>query len=148
LTISDITIREFEERDLEAVVRIEELSFPLPLPKIALLVLFETCYFYVAVVNEEIVGYIVLGYMGDESLHCFHIAVDPSYKRQGVASSLLRNGMARNPCRYYTTEVRKSNLEGRRFWESQGFKESPPDHKELNNRNESLILVRTLRNDS
>ena len=93
MTDSDIRIKEFMASDLEAVSIIEKASFPLPLSKLALVFLSETCFFYVATVKEAVVGYIILGYEDEETLHCFHIAVDPKYKRRGIASSLLKKGI-------------------------------------------------------
>ena len=132
----NLGIRELNERDLEAVLRIEVASFSLPLSKLALVFLSETCLFYVATIKDEVAGYIVLGYGDANILHCFRIAVDPMHKRRGIASRLLKKGIEENPCQCYTTEIRKSNFEGMRFWKSQGFREIPED------RRESLILVK------
>ncbi len=142
MTISDLRIREFEMGDLEAVAKIEAVSFLFPLSELALVFLSETCLFYVATTSEEVVGYIVLGYEDEETLHCFHIAVDPMHKRRGIASSLLRKGIEENPCIRYTTTTRKSNVEGRRFWKSQGFKEVPGNQIKQNLRKENVILVK------
>ena len=142
MTKSDLEISRFEMRDLNRVRKIEAVSFPFPLSKFALVFLSEICIFYVATIREEVVGYIMLGYEDKETLHCFRIAVAPTHKRRRVASSLLRRGILENPCRCYTTEVRKDNIEGMKFWESQGFKEAPKDPKKLNIKKESLILVK------
>ena len=144
MTNSDLRIRKFETRDLEAVARIEAVSFPLPLSKLALVFLSETCLFYVATIKEEVIGYIILGYESEETLHCFHITVDPMHKRRGIASRLLRKGIEENPCQHYTTEIRKSNIEGRRFWKSQGFTEVARNRRKLNVRKERIILVKKI----
>ena len=141
MTNSNLRTREFETRDLEAVARVEAVSFPLPLSKLALVFLSETCLFYVATARGEVVGHMILGYEDREILHCFRIAVDPMHKRRGIASRLLRKGIEENPCQRYTTEIRKNNLEARRFWESQGFREMFST-RILNTRKEYVILAR------
>jgi len=132
-------------RDLNGVRKIEAVSFPLPLSKFALVFLSEICIFYVATVGEEVVGYIILGYGDKEILHCFRIAVAPTQKRRRIASRLLRKAILDNPTQRFTTEVRVDNIEGVRFWESQGFKEVSRDHMESDSQKGHLVLGRDVK---
>ena len=145
MTRSSPQIRRYEMRDLKGVRRLEAISFPFPLSKLALVFLSEVCIFYVVTIDEEVVGYIILGYEDKEILHCFRIAVAPTQKRRRIASRLLRKAVLDNPTQRFTTEVRMDNIEGVRFWESQGFKEVSRDHIESDSQKGHLVLARDVK---
>ncbi len=124
----DIKYERLKEEDLDAVLKIEQASFPVPWTR----GMFEqelrisTSHFFVAkaLPGKEIVGYAGYWQVVDE-LHLINIAVQPEYRRQGLGKHLLfyilydgkRLGLKKA-----TLEVRASNLAAQRLYEQLGFK--------------------------
>lgn len=76
-----------------------------------------------AFLDGALVGYLFAVLVVDEA-HLGNLAVDPGYRRRGVAQrlldDLLRAGL-RAGARRVTLEVRESNLGARKFYERNGF---------------------------
>jgi [ribosomal protein S18]-alanine N-acetyltransferase len=124
----DIKYERLKEEDLDAVLKVEQASFPIPWTRS----MFEqelhipTSHFFVAKVqpSKEIVGYAGYWQVVDE-LHLINIAIRPEFRRQGLGKHLLfyilcdgkRLGLKRA-----TLEVRASNLAAQRLYEQSGFK--------------------------
>ena len=112
--------------DLEAVLEIEEKCFLLPWSKASFLhelLENERAYYYVAVGDKRILGYIGMWIILDEG-HITNLAVHPDYRRQGVGRALLKNlafegkKMGLN---YLTLEVRISNFSAQTLYKEEGF---------------------------
>ncbi len=73
--------------------------------------------------EDRLIGYLFAVLVEDEA-HLGNLAVDPGYRRQGVAQQLLEDLIAaargHGGCRV-TLEVRESNLEARKFYARNGF---------------------------
>lgn len=124
----DITYAHLKEEDIDAILKIEQVSFPLPWTRS----MFEqelhipTSHFFVAkaLPGKDIVGYAGYWQVVDE-LHLINIAIKPEFRRQGLGKHLLyyilcdgkRLGLKRA-----TLEVRSSNLAAQRLYEQMGFK--------------------------
>jgi ribosomal-protein-alanine N-acetyltransferase len=76
-----------------------------------------------AFLGETLVGYLFAILVMGEA-HLGNLAVDPGYRRRGVAQRLLDDLLAaarRHGDARVTLEVRESNLEARKFYERNGF---------------------------
>jgi ribosomal-protein-alanine N-acetyltransferase len=117
--------------DLEAVQRIDRLSFSLPWPDNAYrFELFDnqaSLTRVAEIVTPEgqvsVIGMIVVWLILDEA-HIATLAVDPAYRRQGVARQLLADTLQvsiRQGVRTATLEVRAGNLEAQALYRRFGF---------------------------
>jgi len=134
----DITLRRITENDLEAVDRIEHLSFSVPWTiddfgdflresdesqtdgHGAML----SSHFTAAVTDDgTVAGYICARRVIDEG-EILNIAVDPSMRRFGIARRLMTDAieaMADGGAEAVFLDVRESNTPARRLYESLGF---------------------------
>ncbi|MDD5259809.1 MAG: ribosomal protein S18-alanine N-acetyltransferase [bacterium] len=124
----DIKYERLKEEDLEAILKIEQASFPVPWTRS----MFEqelhipTSHFFVAkaLPGKEIVGYAGYWQVVDE-LHLINFAVHPEYRRQGLGKHLLFYILCdgkRLGLKKATLEVRASNQAAQRLYEQLGFK--------------------------
>lgn len=124
-----VIIRRIEnERDLQAVYLIEQTSFSDPYSLDLLNILANLHYetFFLAEFNNKVIGYIISiirkNYLG----HIISIAVDPLYRRTGIASKLMEkieDHLRRKGIFVLRLEVKVSNLSARKFYLKLGFKE-------------------------
>ena len=78
---------------------------------------------FVACIDSKIVGAIMAGFDGVRGwVH--HLAVDPASRRQGIATQLMRaaeSGLQALGCPKVNLQVRSTNLEVIRFYQSLGY---------------------------
>ena len=133
--------------DLEAVLEIEEASFPTPWSK--------NSFFYELTENQraiylvaksemnKVIGYIGMWVVFDEG-HITNLAAHPLYRRQGVGKALLNeliNVARKNGIQYLTLEVRRSNLSAQDLYQKIGFVHMGVRRKYyLDNREDALIM--------
>ena len=120
-----LTFREASESDAEVIAQIESLSFKTPWTKDMVLseIREPISHFYLAVTERGVAGYYGFLHILDE-LHILNVAVDPSFRRQGVGGAMmahLKEVMKRLSCRAATLEVRESNSEAIKLYERAGF---------------------------
>lgn len=119
-------IRDFKVSDLDDVVRIEYDSFPDPYPLGLLLDLHKKgAGFLVAQVGENVIGYVIF-WIREGMGHIIAIAVDERFRDMKVASMLLLNAIKllhKNKIFKVMLEVRKSNINARKFYQKRGFKQ-------------------------
>ena len=120
-----LTFREASESDAEVIAQIESLSFKTPWTKDMVLseIREPISHFYLAVTEDGVAGYYGFLHILDE-LHILNVAVDPSFRRQGVGGAMmshLKEEMKRLSCRAATLEVRESNSEAIKLYERAGF---------------------------
>lgn len=108
-------IRRATTRDLRALVRLEEASFPEPWNENLLRSEIEagpSRRYTVAVLGRRIIGCLGLMTVEDE-VHVNTLATDPDHRGQGVATRLLLDGIEASlagGARHLTLEVAASNL--------------------------------------
>lgn len=126
---ADIRLEPMGVDDLDAVLLIEQQSFTMPWSSSMFRSELRnpTSYLFVARLKEEpgdIVGYIGYRVVIDE-MHIVIIAVDPVWRRQGIAWQMLCQAMehARDAaCTKATLEVRVSNTAAQQLYFHQRFK--------------------------
>ena len=113
--------------DLDAIQRIEALSFSVPWPEQAYRSEIQTnrlASYLVAKVEGKVIAYGGIWLMVDEA-HVTTVAVDPGWRRQKIGArlllALLDVALARG-AHEATLEVRLSNLPARRMYEAFGFR--------------------------
>jgi len=120
-------VRRLTYADLPQVVAVERRAFPTPW-SLAMFVLelskpSGVC--LAAVQDGVLVGYVICSRY-DTVWHVMNVAVDPSRRRQGTASALLSELIARvdDPRAQFTLEVRPSNLGAIALYRSFGFRDA------------------------
>jgi len=127
IPLAMVSIRPAKLFDIPEVVRIERASFNEEYPRGVFLAFLENNpnTFLVAEYNGRIIGY-VMGYLRpDLEGHIMSIAVDPDYRGNGIGSALLTEVIERlinEGARYIGLEVRVSNENAIRLYESFGFR--------------------------
>ncbi len=120
------SLRRLELADLDAIELIERASYPTPWSRSMFASeLAKQSSLSIAAVTpaEQLVGYLVLSRYVD-AWHVMNVAVDPEYRRFGIASAMLDHlfELTRGDAeRGYTLEVRVSNTPAIRLYESFGF---------------------------
>ena len=123
----EITLRRVQQKDLRRIHEIEKLSFKYPysLNYIKLLLILSPELFYVAEVDNEIVGYVVglieYGNIG----HIISIAVHPKWRRKGIGSKLLmkiEEEFKRRNIKIFVLEVEVNNKPAISLYEKHGYR--------------------------
>jgi len=127
-----LKIREGNARDITALLRVERVCFPFDAYDASyfnyLIRRTSPGLFWVAEVKRNIVGYAIAlpeGKPGQRVAHLYSIAVLPEYRRQGLGRTLLQaveEGARRNGLKRIVLEVRISNVDARRLYESLGYR--------------------------
>ncbi|ACL68959.1 SSU ribosomal protein S18P alanine acetyltransferase [Halothermothrix orenii H 168] len=121
-----LTIRPMEESDLPRVLEIEGKCFQAPWSKKAFLRELQDNKYSLYLsgwLDGRLVGYIGSWIIKDE-LHITNLAVDPGYRRRGLATRLINNLMnfaEDQGLKEVTLEVRVSNKAAIRLYEKLGF---------------------------
>lgn len=115
-----------QEEDIQSVLKIEKMSFSFPWA--------ESSFFNevrkprsltkVAVVDDEIAGYLCAEYVLDEG-HVLDLAIHPDYRRRGIATALVEHTLEElkeRACRFLYLEVRASNYLAKRLYQGFGFR--------------------------
>ncbi|MEM9570074.1 MAG: GNAT family acetyltransferase [Pseudomonadota bacterium] len=125
----DIEIRTYRESDREGVISLWEIVFPGSAvwnksdQVISTKLSTQPELFFVAIEKDSVVGTILAGFDGVRGwVH--RLAVSPEWRRQGLASMLMRKaetGLKDIGCPKLNLQVRASNLEVLKFYESLGY---------------------------
>ena len=123
-----IDLRPLTLTDLGAIERIERSAYPTPWSRsmFAGEIAKQSSICLGAVDTDEadrLVGYLIISRYAD-AWHIMNVAVDPDYRRQGVATKLLSRLFevtAGDDRRGYTLEVRVSNGQAIKLYEGLGF---------------------------
>lgn len=121
-----VTIRRALLPDFPQIVKVESSSFERPYsPKLMLALLhLHHDMFYVALANEEVVGYVVGVKRNDGCGHIISIAVKPEWRRKGIGSKLmatLLNAFKEKGLKRVLLEVAVSNERAIAFYKHVGF---------------------------
>ncbi len=115
-------IRPMQEYDLEAVQRIEQLSFSQPWPPEAFSPE-KHLRAWVICEDDSLLGYIMYHSVLDESV-IINFAIDPLHRRKGLGSRLLEETlgiMTHSGTRTFFLDVRRSNAEAQSLYGKYGF---------------------------
>ena len=125
-----LTLRYMTTADVDAVHALDSRSFSLPWPRRSFV--FEitenkASHCWVAELDEDgekyIIGVIVCWLLVDE-IHIATIAVDPNYRRKGIATAMLLfaiTKLAAKGAKQATLEVRQSNFAAQSMYRKFGF---------------------------
>jgi ribosomal-protein-alanine N-acetyltransferase len=120
-------IRRLSYADLPQVIAVERRAFTTPwsLAMFVLELSKASGICLAATRGERLVGYLICSRY-DTIWHVMNVAVDDRLRRQGIAKSLLEHlfSVADAPGEQYTLEVRPSNAEAIRLYESYGFRDA------------------------
>jgi ribosomal-protein-alanine N-acetyltransferase len=122
----DLSVREMTKEDLDAVYRINRLSFTTDAwSRDAMEREFRLPYSHRFVVESggEVIGYTFVWVIRGEAF-IMTFAVDPGWRRKGVGRWFLGRiiDLLRDKARVISLDVRKSNLPAIRLYRSMGFK--------------------------
>jgi ribosomal-protein-alanine N-acetyltransferase len=139
-------IREMNVRDVDRVSEVENLGFARPWSKDMLYSDLDGQSKAVVLVAE--VGGRVAGHVGVwralDELHITTLAVDPDYRRRGIASALMEAVFERYGAEYdeFTLEVRENNFAAINLYEKFGFEVMGRriDYY-LDNREDALVMT-------
>jgi [ribosomal protein S18]-alanine N-acetyltransferase len=142
-----VEVRRLGYADLPHVIAVERRSFPAPwsLAMFVLELSKPSSICLAAVHEEKLIGYLVCSRY-HTVWHLMNVAIDPPHRRVGVASALIERLFAEtdeNSARY-TLEVRVSNNEAIKMYESFGFRSAGVRRRYYHDNNEdALIMWRT-----
>jgi len=114
-----------EVEDLNAVVKIEEETFPMPFSGSLFHKFMDQEAFHCWVIesNKEVIGYMIYSVAADE-VDIMNIAVEKQWRRRGIGSMLMEHMMehaAGLGGEHIFLEVRPSNLLAQAFYQKWGF---------------------------
>ena len=125
---AELTVRDVRNVDLDAVAELERLSFPVPWKREFFASEVGAPHRFNRVVrtpNGLLAGYVFCAFAGGE-IHVNKIAVDPSWRRRGVARLLMQEVFdlgGRIAAEEIYLEVRPSNAPARNFYVGLGFRD-------------------------
>jgi ribosomal-protein-alanine N-acetyltransferase len=97
----------------------------------------------IAAIGTNLAGFIVFRPIADRESELLNLAVDPAFRRQGVATGLVKALLADVHGAIFL-EVRQSNHVARKFYKSMGFDEIGVRPDYYQNRVESGIVMKFL----
>lgn len=114
------------ENDITSIVQIERASFSAPWSAEAFRQEIHKPYAssLIAIAQDRVIGYLCVNIILDEC-HILNLAVHADFRRQGIASALMRKILAESTeqgCGVFYLEVRSSNTAARKFYEHLGFR--------------------------
>jgi ribosomal-protein-alanine N-acetyltransferase len=121
-------IRRLQLGDLNAIEQIEKRAYPTPWSRsmFASELAKPSSICLGAFDDEQLAGYLIVSRYVD-AWHVMNVAVDPDYRRRGIAQTLLEELFGRTQDdgrRGYTLEVRVSNAGAITLYEKLGFRSS------------------------
>ena len=143
---ADVSFREMQASDLDAVMQIEVVNFPFPWTAGNFRDSINSGHICVVLeIDKTIIGYAILMMVLDEA-HLLNISVAPSHKGQGLGRYLLDHmmqiGREKGGLNMFL-EVRPSNVSAITLYESIGFNEMGvrPGYYPAPNGRENAVLM-------
>jgi ribosomal-protein-alanine N-acetyltransferase len=123
----NIIVDFMKEEDIDSVLEISSLSFSISWSKESYIqeLANPIAKYFVVKTNDIVVGFIGTWIILDES-HITNIAIHPNYRKQGIATNLLKallDYCKNQGCTAYTLEVRSSNTAAKALYEKYNFKQ-------------------------
>lgn len=128
-----MTIRTYQESDRSTVVALWNAVFPKPEPhndpnaSIERKMASDDGLFFVAEIDETVVGTVMAGYDGHRGW-IYSLAVETRFRRQGIGSALLQQAeeeLRRRGCPKINLQVIAGNDEAVEFYRRLGFVQEP-----------------------
>lgn len=139
-----VKIRKMQEIDIPRIVYLEEtfLGETLGQELLATELNSNVANFYVATVNDIVVGYIGrYAYLGEAEI--LNFVVDENYQRQGIGQMLFDHVIDEiKDLEKISLEVRASNVKGINFYQKNGFKEVNRRKAYYKNGEDALLLIK------
>jgi ribosomal-protein-alanine N-acetyltransferase len=144
-----IHIRPMIEADLDAVLAIEQASFPSPWKRDHFLheIAAPHSYPFVAEYNGMLAGYVCLTSLFEEA-QILNIAVDPAMRGRGIARILMKHAfsLAREKgAEVMSLEVRASNAAAITLYEQCGFTRTGLRQKYYEGRDDAVLMEKNLK---
>lgn len=95
----------------------------------------------VACVGGRVAGFLVTRRIAPDESEILNLAVEPSFRRHGAATRLLRQALSAHPGAFHL-EVRESNAAARQLYRKLGFSEVTTRQNYYQSPNESAIVMR------
>ncbi|OOM76859.1 acetyltransferase YpeA [Clostridium puniceum] len=123
----NLVIDFMKEEDIDDILNISSLSFSISWSKDSYTqeLTNPVARYLVAKIDNKVVGFIGTWIVLDES-HITNIAIHPNYRKQGIASKLLKeflNYCKSLGCTSFTLEVRTSNKAAQTLYKRHNFKQ-------------------------
>ncbi|MCX8176169.1 MAG: ribosomal protein S18-alanine N-acetyltransferase [Candidatus Bathyarchaeota archaeon] len=140
-----VKVRPASLEDLPKIDYIERLSFsnPYPLSLLKTLITLNSGEFLVAVLNEDVAGYVASIFKNLSSAVIVSIAVHPKYRGRHIGNTLLKTLIKKLKSKGFLEvelEVRESNIAARRLYEKLGFKYSGEITKYYEDGEDAIIM--------
>jgi ribosomal-protein-alanine N-acetyltransferase len=147
-----INIRPMIETDLDAVLAIEQASFPSPWKRDHFLheIAAPHSYPFVAEYNDMLVGYVCVTALFEEA-QIMDLAVDPAMRGRGIALLLMKHAfiLAREKgAEVMSLEVRSTNAAAIALYESLGFIRTGCRSKYYEGKDDAVLMDKYLQGES
>lgn len=146
--MADVIIRQATVDDVDDIYEIEKLCFPDPWSRDSLIYEMTEnprAFYIVAKLDEKVVGYAGLWWIGDEG-HITNVAVRPGYRHRHIGNGIIQvmiDFTTQEGIMHHTLEVRRSNLPAISLYEKFGFVvEGVRKEYYANNKEDALIMWR------
>lgn len=146
--MADVIIRQATVDDVDDIYEIEKLCFPDPWSRDSLIYEMTEnprAFYIVAELDERVVGYAGLWWIGDEG-HITNVAVRPGYRHRHIGNGIIQvmiDFTTQEGIMHHTLEVRRSNLPAISLYEKFGFVvEGVRKEYYANNKEDALIMWR------
>lgn len=121
----DVKIEKMSEKHIPSLVELEKMCFSLPWTESGFVEELDNGFarFWVAVSNDETVGYIGSHNIWGE-VYITNVAVFPAYRGRGIAKKLIKKILdlsCKEKADFVTLEVRKSNISAINLYKNSGF---------------------------
>lgn len=145
ILVDPISIETMLPSDLEAVYRIDQLSFPTPWLESAYLVELSnrSASYFVARLNQQVVAYAGQWVIMDE-VHITTLAVDPEYRGRKIGERLLLALLEEailQGARRATLEVREGNRAAQNLYRKYGFHEAAIRKSYYSDNGENAVVM-------
>ena len=146
--MTDVLVRQADINDVDDIYDIERLCFPDPWSRDSLIYELDKnprAFYIVAELDDKVVGYAGLWWIGDEG-HITNVAVRPGFRNRKIASGIMTvmlDFTTKEGIKHHTLEVRRSNEPAIGLYEKYGFEvEGIRKGYYLNNGEDALIMWR------
>ncbi|MDO5415177.1 MAG: ribosomal protein S18-alanine N-acetyltransferase [Bacillota bacterium] len=146
--MADVIIRQATVDDVDDIYEIEKLCFPDPWSRDSLIYEMTEnprAFYIVAELDERVIGYAGLWWIGDEG-HITNVAVRPGYRHRHIGNGIIQvmiDFTTQEGIMHHTLEVRRSNLPAISLYEKFGFVvEGVRKEYYANNKEDALIMWR------